>query len=75
MIELLKARLAKTHKSWTMWFNSMMAIFIANLPLFQDTFPQLQPYLPANLYQAVTIVLIVGNMLLRLKTTQALEAK
>ncbi len=74
LLAKLKADLSRAHRSWTIWFNGIGGI-AALLPMAQDQFPQLQDYLPANLYHYAAGVLVVGNILLRFKTTKALADK
>jgi hypothetical protein len=71
MLDKLKGAL----RSWTVHFNLYVAAIIEGLPLIKDTFPELQPYVPANVFQIGMTVLIVGNLILRFKTKVALEAK
>lgn len=71
----IKADLVKAHRSWTIWFNSAMGAVVVALPMAQDSLPQLQDYLPANLYHYLMGALIVGNILLRFKTNAALADK
>lgn len=62
-------------RSWTIHFNVWLAIVIEFLPMAKDSFPELQPYVPANLFQYGMAVLIIGNLILRFKTNTSLEAK
>jgi hypothetical protein len=62
-------------RSWTIHFNLWMGTLLGALPLAQESFPQLQPYVPANLFQYGMAALIVGNFLLRFKTTGSLADK
>ncbi len=71
----LRADVAKAHKSLTIWFNSVMGAVVVVLPMAQDNFVQLQDYLPANLYHYLMGALVVGNIVLRFRTTTALAAK
>lgn len=71
MIDKLKG----AWRSWTIHFNVWCGMLIGGLPLAQDSFPQLQPYIPADLFQKAMVVLIVGNLLLRFKTTADLAHK
>lgn len=71
----LKADLAKAHKSLTIWFNGAMGVAVVGLPMAQDSMPQLQDYLSANLYHYAMGALIVGNIILRFKTTSSLAEK
>jgi hypothetical protein len=71
----IKADLVRAHKSLTIWFNSVMGLAVVGLPMAQDSLPQLQEYLPAGLYHYLMGALVVGNIILRFKTTTALAAK
>ena len=66
---------AKAHKSLTIWFNSVLGVAVVALPYAQEQLPQLQGYLPAGLYHYAMGLLIVGNIVLRFKTTSALADK
>jgi hypothetical protein len=71
----MQSKLRGALRSWTIHFNLWLAVLIELLPMAKDRFPELQPFLPANLFQVGMLVLIVGNMLLRFRTKVALEAK
>ncbi len=71
----VKAHLKGALRSFTIWFNALMAIAVTALPVAQDSFPQLQDYLPTNLYHWAMGALIVGNLLLRVKTNCSLAEK
>lgn len=62
-------------RSWTIHFNFWTAVIIECLPMAKDSFPELQPYIPANLFQYGMAALIVGNLVLRFKTTSCLSCK
>lgn len=62
-------------RSWTIHFNVWCGALVSGLPLAQDNFPQLQPYIPAHLFQYGMAALIVGNMVLRFKTNCDLAHK
>jgi hypothetical protein len=62
-------------KSWTIWFNSSVAGVSLALPMLQDSFPQLQPYIPVDTFKYVMAALIIGNIFLRFKTTTSLAQK
>jgi len=62
-------------KSWTIWFNGVATAIVLGLPSAQDAFPQLQAYLPANVYKYAMAALVVGNILLRFKTNKSLADK
>jgi len=71
----LKADLLKAHKSLTIWFNSAMGAIVVALPIAQDNFAQLQDYLPANFYHYAMGAVVVGNIVLRFKTSTSLAGK
>jgi hypothetical protein len=62
-------------RSWTIWFNGVIAAGLALLPSLQDWFPSLQGYVPAKAYQYATVVILVGNFALRFKTNKSLAEK
>lgn len=72
---MLKAKLAKIHKSLTIWFNGVAGTIVAGLPIAQDSFPQLQPYISPHWYQYAMGGIIGANILLRFKTDKGLEQK
>lgn len=71
----MKDKLKGAWRSWTIHFNLWIAVLIEGLPMMQESFPQLQPYVPANLFQWGMGALIIGNMMLRFRTKCALESK
>lgn len=75
MFEKIKAYLKGALKSWTVWFNSVVGVGTAALPILQDSFPQLQDYLPAHMYHYGIGLLAVGNIILRIKTGVSLAQK
>lgn len=75
MIALLKAKLAGARKSWTAWFNGLTLIIVPLLPMAADSLPQLQPYVPDNLFKYAMLVVLVANLALRFKTKTALQDK
>lgn len=56
-------------RSKTLWFNVGCAALLA----LEAVTGQLQPLLPANLYQVMCVVLPVGNAMLRVISTQGLK--
>lgn len=62
-------------RSWVIRFNMAVGALASVLPMAQDSFPQLQPYIPANVFQYAMAALIIGNMLLRFKTSGSLADK
>lgn len=68
-------KLAGALRSWTIWFNNTFGVALLLIPVIQEQMPNLQPYFDANTYKYLMLALIVGNILLRFKTTVALENK
>lgn len=72
-------------KSKTMWFNSLLLCCLPVFELLRESLnvfeyihaymPELQGYLPDNVYKVMGVVVVVGNVLLRLSTKSALEDK
>lgn len=62
-------------KSMTIWFNGVVGTALVALPLIQDSLPQLQAYLSADDYKALVGVMVVGNIVLRVKTAKPLNEK
>jgi len=58
-------------KSKTIWFNLLVALMGSG----EAAFGFLQPYIPGNVYGWGMAVLVVGNAILRVVTTQPLSDK
>lgn len=71
----LYRKLRRAHKSLTIQFNALMATAIGFLPQLLDALPSLQPHLGPEFYKWVAIVTIVGNALIRGRTTKPLEER
>ena len=69
------AKLKGARKSLTIWANALAAGAVAALPYAADQLPQLQPYIDSGLYHKISFVILVGNMILRFRTTQGLHEK
>jgi len=65
----------KLHKSATIWFNSVMGTLAVVLPFAQDQLPAMQAYLPAHIYNYMMGAVVLGNIVLRYKTTKRLADK
>jgi len=74
-MERIKLWIKGSLKSLTMWFNSVLGAAIVFLPDAITQLPMLQAYLPDNIYKTAFVVVVVGNMLLRVKTKDALTEK
>ena len=70
-LERLKGALT----SLTIWVNKIFLTLVSLYELFKEDLVLLKPYLPEELYQNLTMVLIVVNMLMRFRTTKDLAHK
>lgn len=68
-------RLKKSWLSLTMWFNASLATVWLFLPELTSTLPALRDHLDGDIYKKLTLLAIIGNMILRVKTTQDLANK
>ena len=75
VIDKLIRKIRGARKSLVIWFNTIVGTAVTLLPVAQESFPQLQEYLPANIYQWVMGALVVGNIILRFRTTLDLAHK
>lgn len=75
MFASIRAKLARAHRSLTLWFNAVAASVVTALPILQDAFPAMHDYIPDNLYKSAMGVVVAGNILLRFRTNQPLESK
>ena len=66
-------KLKGARRSFTVWFNSVVAVIIGIMPMLQDALPMLAQYVPNIKW--VAVALIVGNVILRFKTNVPLEIK
>jgi len=71
MIDKLKGAV----HSFTIWFNGILAAVMGALPILLESLPGLQQYVPDNIYKHLMLVALVGNMLLRFKTSKPLNEK
>jgi hypothetical protein len=62
-------------KSATLWFNSLVATLAVMLPDLMLQLPVLQPYLPTDVFKWMFLGTVVGNILLRIRTSTALGVK
>lgn len=73
--EYFVAKLRGLKKSTTAWFNVTVAAIASALPYAISTFPQIKGYVPDNVYETTWVVLVVGNILFRIKTNSDLADK
>ena len=62
-------------KSLTIWFNTVFGSLTALLPIAMEQLPILKEYLPANWYMWALLVLTVGNVIIRARTSTAIGMK
>jgi cytochrome b561 len=62
-------------KSVTMWFNGILGAAVVALPTLMESFPAMEGYLSHKAYHAMMGAIIVGNILLRVKTSASLAEK
>ena len=62
-------------KSFTILFNGVVATVAITLPQVISEFPQLQEYMSEPSYKTWMLIMMVGNFILRFKTTKALKHK
>lgn len=68
-------KLKKSWKSWTIWLNALALGILPFLPDLANSLPQLEPYLPQNLYKWVMVLVLVANIGMRFRTSTALQNK
>lgn len=71
----LLAKCIRMHRSWVIRFNAFGAAIITGLPYLQDQWPQLQGLINDRFYHTALTIIILGNMVLRFKTSKPLEQK
>ena len=69
------AKLRRAHKSATIWANAAAAGVVSAIPYIADQYPALQPYMGADLYKHIGLVIVAANIALRFKTSTALHDK
>lgn len=57
-------------KSVTVWFNGILATIPVLLPLLAQELPAMKPYLPDNIYGGLFLVVVIGNILIRVYLTR-----
>lgn len=67
----MKKWLTRSARSKTMMFNLLVAIFAS----LEGVFHMLQPFMDGNVFAYITVLLTVGNAILRVITTQPLKDK
>jgi hypothetical protein len=62
-------------RSFTLWFNAALIMFFEGLPMIKESLPELHDYVPPGWFVWIMRVVIVGNIVLRLKTRQSIPDK
>jgi len=68
---MIKKYISGGIKSRTLWFNAIIAGFLS----LEASFGILQPFISGDVYAWSSIVLIVGNKILRVLTTKPILEK
>lgn len=71
MFDTIKVWWSRVIRSKTLWFNAI----VAGLATLEAVYSVLQPFVPGNTYAWFTVILTVGNAILRVLTKLPLEAK
>jgi hypothetical protein len=71
----IKQAIRGCKKSWTIWFNTLLLTLIPVFDYAQSQFQQLQPYMNEDTFKLLGLVILVGNIVLRFKTTSSLGEK
>jgi len=74
-MQRIRSALAGARRSWTIRLNVTVGALAASLPVAQDAIPQLQAYLPADVYRYAMAAVVLGNILLRIKTNKPLSER
>lgn len=69
------AKLKNSYKSVVVWFNGMGLSLLYFWDQIHDSLPELQQYVPDNVYKKIGLTLLIGNLVLRFKTGKPLEEK
>lgn len=68
-------KIAGLRKSFTFYFNATFAAVAAILPDLLQAIPELQPLVGPEVYKHLLIINILGNVLIRGRTSKPLEDK
>ena len=74
-LKSLRAKLAKIHKSVTIWFNGIAGSLVIILPFALEQWPQLQGTINDHFYHVMLDVIIIGNIVARFISTKSLADK
>ena len=69
------AQLKGALKSWTAWFSALLMAAPELIPLVQQNWPTISPFIPSAMQSKTVQVIGLIALLLRMKTTRSLAAK
>lgn len=75
MPKTARAKFRGAMRSTTIWLNTVALSVLPFIDTIQQTLPGLKDQLPSDIYKALGIVVVVGNILLRFKTNTDLKDK
>lgn len=73
--ELIKKRIKNSYRSLTIWLNTVAGSVCLAIPIAQDNLPQIQEYIPHNIYQYIAGAIAFANFALRFRTKSDLADK
>lgn len=68
-------RIKGSIRSLTIWINGILLALIPLYETFKNDFVQLQPYMTDANYRKLAVLIIIGNVILRFRTTKDLADK
>lgn len=71
----LLAYLRGAVKSWTIWTNGVLLTLVLAAPTLQEALPQIKPFVSNNAFEHLTLIVILLNVGLRIKTNTSLSTK
>lgn len=76
----IKEKAKKSWKSFTIWFNGIMLSIVPFaewiVSFANDTLPMIQDYIGYQSFKTgMIVIVVVGNIILRFKTSQSLAEK
>lgn len=74
-MQKLKSKILKSYKSATILLNGILLAALPVVEYARDTLPQVQEFLPPDMYKPVGVAVVVLNILLRFKTEKGLHEK
>lgn len=72
---IILAYLRGALRSWTIWANGVLLAAVVAAPQLQEQLPLIKPYVSNNGFQHLTLIVLLLNVALRVKTKTALSTK